>query len=373
MKKIITFLLLLIGGYGFSQNIENTSEVKIRKAKRLAKKFLRKQHIPGMAISISENGNLIWSEGFGYSSFKPRTEVVPNKTVFRIASISKSITGVALAKMAEDNIIDLDKSIYYYLPDYPKKEYDFTVRQLAGNIAGIRHYKDNNEYALNEKMTINEGLSLFKNDSLLFKPGTKYHYTSLGFVLLSAIMQKASNSYFNDYVTDNIFKPLKMYKSSMEFTNMTVSNQTKFYKLSSLRRIRLANPVSNEYKVAGGGFLSTSEDIVKFGNELINPKILSEAAMAQVTTSQRLNNGYRTGYGMGLSIEKSINETPRLYHTGGGVGASSILLVYPEEGIVISVLTNLTGVSMKAFGTELEAIFLEQPGEQPAEQLVEQP
>jgi serine beta-lactamase-like protein LACTB, mitochondrial len=359
MKRIIASIMLLLNGFGYSQNIDTPDQVKIRKARKIAKQFLRSEQIPGMSISVSAHGTLIWSEGFGYASKKPNITAKPDETVFRIASISKTVTAVALEKLVDDGLIDLDKSVYHYVPDFPKKKYDFTVRQLAGNIAGIRHYKDNNEYTLNKKMSITEGLSLFKNDSLLFKPGSQYHYSTLGFVLLSEVIQKAANKPFNTIVNDIIFKPLNMKHSSMEISDAIIPFKTEFYRLSLLKKVVPSTPVANEYKLGGGGFLSTSEDIVKFGNELIFPKILSERAITEITTSQRLDNDYKTGYGLGMSISKSINETPKFYHTGGGVGASTILIVYPKEEIVITVLTNLTGVAMKDFGDELEAIFLD--------------
>lgn len=358
MKRIIASLLLLLSGIGFSQTVENPSQVKIKTAKKLAKKFLRKHGIMGMSISVSQQGDLIWSKGFGFAQKKPRTKVKPSETIFRIASISKSITGLALAKLAEDKLVDLDSSIYKYLPDYPKKEFDFTVRQLGGNLAGIRHYKDNDEYALNKKMTITEGLDLFKDDPLLFKPGTQFNYSTFGFVLLSEVMQQASKIPFSTYVNDSIFKPLKMEHSMMDISDADIPNRTKYYKSSILKKPVLASAVSNEFKVAGGGFLSTSEDLIKFGNEIISPKTVSKESLSEIITSQRLATGNNTGYGIGFSVETSKNGTPKYYHTGGGVGASTLLLIYPKEELVITVLTNLTGVSMQDFGNQLESVFI---------------
>lgn len=340
-------------------NFGQTQTSKFEKAEAIANSFLKNEHIPGMAISVSQHGKLIWSKGFGYTDLNSKTRVKPDETIFRIASISKSITGVTLGKLVDNNTIDLNKSIYYYLPDYPKKAYDFTVKQLGGNIAGIRHYKTNKEYALNKKMSISQGLSLFKYEPLLWKPGTKYKYSSPGFVLLSEVMQKAAKTPFTTLVCDSIFKPLKMYNTSMEITNAAVHNLSKFYKLNMVGKPVESKPVANEYKVAAGGFLSTSEDLIKFGNEFIKPQVLSHETIELLSTSQRLNNGYKTGYSIGFSVRTSEKNTPKLFHTGGGVGASSILCMYPEEGIVISILTNLSGVDdMVAFEKKLENIFL---------------
>lgn len=359
MKKIMAFIMLVLSSFGFSQTTDRPPEVKPITAKKIAKEFLKTNHIPGMAISVSRHGKLIWSKGFGYANLKPKKRVKPNKTIFRIASISKSITAVALVKLADDKVIDLDTSIYKYLQDYPKKTYDFTVRQLGGNIAGIRHYKNDSEYALNKKMSITDGLSLFKDDPLLFEPGTQFNYSSPGYVLLSEIIQKTSNIPYTTLVTDSIFRPLRMTHSMVDDSENKIPNKSQFYSSSVMNGPVVAKPVANIYKAASGGFLSTSEDIIKFGNEIINPKIVSQQAVSDIVTSQKLNNGYKTGYGIGFSVEKSKNGTPKYYHTGGGIGASSILLIYPEEELVITVLTNLTGINMKEFGNQLEAYFMD--------------
>ena len=358
MKRIIASLMLLLSAVGFSQTAQNPNQLKIKSAKKLAKKFLRKHGIMGMSISVSQKGEIIWSEGFGFAQKKPRVKVKPDVTIFRIASISKSITALALAKMTEEKIIDLDSSIYKYLPDYPKQPYAFTVTQLGGNLAAIRHYKDNNEYALNKKLTITEGLDLFKNDTLLCKPGTQYNYSTFGFVLLSEVMQQASKIPFNTYVRGSIFTPLQMDESLVDVSDVNLPNKTKFYRSSILKKPVLANPVSNEFKVGGGGFLSTSEDLLKFGNEIISPTIVSEESLSEIITSQRLITGEITGYGIGFSVETTKDGSPKIYHTGGGVGASTILLVYPKEELVIAVLTNLTGVLMQEFGNQLESVFI---------------
>ena len=354
MKHILASLIILFTSVGFNLNTETSGDYKIRAAKKLAKKFLRQQGIPGMSISVSKKEALIWSEGFGYAKRKPKVKVEPNKTLFRIASISKSITALTLAKLIDDKLINLNESIYTYLPNFPKKAYDFTVKELGGHRAGIRHNKDN-EFTLNKKMSITKGLELFKNDSLLFEPSTQFSYNTFGYVLLSEIMQKASKTDFNDLVKNSVFKPLGMTNTMLDDSEINVPNTTNFYKKKRV----LSVPVANEYKVAGGGFLSTSEDLIKFGEEIISPKIVSKEALSEMISSQKLKSGKITGYGIGFSVECTKNNTHKYYHTGGGVGSSTILLIYPKEGVVISVLTNRSGVDMEVFGEALEAVFVD--------------
>ncbi|SFD21160.1 serine hydrolase domain-containing protein [Algibacter pectinivorans] len=354
MKNILASLLFFFTSVGFNSAEHGTSsDYRIKTAKKRAKQFMRQQGIPGMSISVSQHGKLIWSEGFGYAKRKPKVKVDPNKTLFRIASISKSITALALAHLVDKNQIDLNKSIYSYLPNYPKKAYDFNIKELGGHLAGIRHYKGN-EFLWNKKTSITEGVNIFKNDSLLFEPSTQFSYNTFGYVLLSEIMQKAARTDFNELVTQTVFSPLGMTNTLVEDSEIPLPNKTDFYR----KKRMFSTPVANEYKVAGGGFLSTSEDLIKFGEEIISPKTVSAAALLEMTTSQKLKSGKITGYGIGFSSAYTIKNTPKYYHTGGGVGASTVLLIYPKENIVISVLTNKTGVKMDDFAKILEGVFI---------------
>ncbi|KAB1159707.1 beta-lactamase family protein [Tenacibaculum aiptasiae] len=323
----------------------------------LTQNFMEEQKIPGLSISVSKKGKIIWSEGFGYSDLSSKIKVSPKNTQFRIASISKTLTAVALAKLIDDNKLNLNNSLYTYVPDFPKKDYDFTIRQIAGHTAGIRHYKGS-EFLINDKMSIVEGLDIFKESDLLFKPGTDFKYSTYGWNLLSVVIQNASNKDFFDFMNDEVFVPLKMTKTILDESDKENINRTQFY-LKRRGKIVIGPKVSNEFKAAGGGFLSTSEDLILFGNEFINPQIITKNSLAKLTTSNKTNNGKKTNYGIGISVRKTKNNTTKLSHSGGGIGASSMLLIYPEEEIVISILTNLSRVKMRDYIKGLENIFIQ--------------
>ncbi|MDY7396155.1 serine hydrolase domain-containing protein [Aureibaculum sp. 2210JD6-5] len=326
-------------------------------ASAIALRFLENEKIPGMAISISKHGELLYSKGFGVATIETETEVSPVITQFRIASISKSLSALAMAKLVDDDKLGFDKSIYTYLPDYPKKEYDFTVRQVAGHIAGIRHYKGK-EFILNKPMTITEGLDIFKDDPLLSEPGTKYKYSTYGWNLLSAVVQKAAETPFTKYMEEIVFKPLHMSKTVLETSDKELPFKTGYYRKTNQGKITLGPEVNNEFKAAGGGFLSTSEDLIRFGNEIINPTIIKKETVAELVKSQTTADDKKTNYGIGFVTDSSKKGTPRYSHSGGGIGATALLLMYPEEEIVIVILTNLSDLKIKDFGSELEAVFL---------------
>lgn len=357
MKKLFLLLLIQSQSLAFSQTKDFSIKETIKAAHNIATNFAKKEKVPGMAISVSKNGNLLWSEGFGYSNIEEKIEVNPSVTQFRIASISKSLTAAALAKLMDDGQLDLDESIYTYVPDFPKKTYDFTVRQVGGHIAGIRHY-NGSEFILNKKMSVVEGLDVFKESPLKFEPGTDYSYSTYGWNLLSVVLQNAAKTEFNTYMYEKIFNPLKMANTTLDVSDQDMPNRTLFYNKTNSGEIRLGPEVSNEFKVAGGGFVSTSEDLIKFGNEIISPKIISKSSIAELVKEQHLTNGKDTGYGVGFGIGRTKNETVTYSHSGGGIGATTLLLMYPEEGIVIAIVTNMSGLPIRDFGKQLEDAFI---------------
>jgi len=355
MKKLL--IALLYSSVIFSQEVAVDLQQQIDSAKAISQTFFEKEKVAGMAITVSKNGKIIWSEGFGYTDLEAKTKVDPSKTQFRVASISKSLTAVALAKLMDDNLLDLDESLYKYLPNYPKKKYDFTIREIGGHLAGIRHYRGT-EFILNKKMNITEGLDIFKNDSLLFKPKSKYSYSTYGWNLLSEVVQKVSKISFNNYMVTTIFKPLKMNGTTTGITDSIMPNRTKFYIKTNAGDIVLGPEVNNEYKVAGGGFVSTAEDLIYFGNEIISPKILSKKSLSELLKEQFTIDGKSTNYGVGFNVTQSINKTPKYGHSGGGIGASTYLLIFPKEQVVISILVNVSRVSVRELSEKLEVVFL---------------
>ncbi|OSY88260.1 hypothetical protein WH52_05635 [Tenacibaculum holothuriorum] len=352
MKLYIKLLVFFI----FSSSFLNAQFEK--QATKLTETFMKEQNIPGLSITVSKKGKVIWSEGFGYADLEKKEKVSPKNTQFRIASISKTLTALALAKLVDDNKLNFNESIYKYVPDFPKKKYDFTIRQVAGHTAGIRHYKGR-EFLINEKMSIVQGLDIFKDSDLLFKPGAKFKYSTYGWNLLSVVIQNAANKDFFEFMDSEVFLPLKMSQTTVDDSSKDFPNRTQFY-VKRKGKIVIGPKVSNEYKAAGGGFLSTSEDLVLFGNEFIKPKVTTTNSIKELTTSNILTFGNETDYGIGIGISTTKNNSPKFSHSGGGVGVSSMLLIYPEEEIVISILTNLSGVKMYDYIRELENIFLYQ-------------
>ncbi|NNE02407.1 MAG: beta-lactamase family protein [Eudoraea sp.] len=312
---------------------------------------------PGIAITVLKKGKVLLEKGYGLADMETRTPVNPKKTLFRIASASKPIAATALAKMTASGLIDLDRSLYDYVPYFPKKEQDFTIRQLAGHTAGIRGYKGK-EYALNKPITIKESLDIFKSDPLLFPPGTDFHYNSFDWVLVSLAMQEASGCSFEDYVSKEVLLPLDMTQTFSEDPAKHLPNKAISY-TKRKAGFKKAMPVDNRFKLAGGGYLSTSADLAKLGQAYLDQRIVSGEVLEQFLTSQFLD-GNPTYYGLGWQVSMDHEGRPYYGHVGNGIGGYSNFYVYPEQEVVISLLMNASNPRIQSVLEEkLYPLFLE--------------
>lgn len=329
---------------------------QIKKGQRIIQKLFRKEKIPGLAISVSVKGKTVWSEGYGYANLTGRIKVDPDSSQFRVASISKPFTATALAILYEQGLISLDKNVQYYTQAFPPKKYPITIRQLAGHLGGIRHYQGR-EFTNNiHYSSVSEGLSIFKNDSLIYKPGQKFHYSSYGYNLLSAAMEGASGQPFLQLMDNIVFCSLGMHMTCADKKDSLLIHRTNFYSKRKGKIVE-ASEVDNSYKWAGGGFLSTAPDIIRFGNSYIYSSLLKKETIQLFTRPMKTAKGKSTYYGLGWQNWIDPNGRNWYGHSGGGVGATSELLIQPEEEIVIVILTNLTGAKTKKYLKQIAKSF----------------
>jgi serine beta-lactamase-like protein LACTB len=304
---------------------------------------MRQSGIPGASVTVLRSGRQIWSEGLGLADVENKVPVTP-LTKFRIGSVSKPIAAVAMAALVQDGKLDLDAPIQKYVPSFPSKAYPITARQLAGHLAGIRHYKGDEFLSNRHYANVTAPLDIFKNDSLLFRPGEKYSYSTYGFVLLSAVIEGAAGQPFLAYVQRRVFDPIGMRNTTAEFPDSIIVNRARFYTRSdSISPVINAPWVDNSNKWAGGGFVSTTQDLARFGQALLDGTVLRRTTIDALWTSQRTSDGKPTGYGMGWSVNTDSTGRRSVSHSGGSVGGTALLVVYPKEQMVFAFLFNGDG------------------------------
>jgi serine beta-lactamase-like protein LACTB len=309
--------------------------------------------IPGISLAVAVDGKIVYSEGFGYADLEQRVPVWPS-TKFRIASISKPLTAVGLMELVQAGKIDLDAPVQKYVPSFPDKGAAITVRMIAGHLGGIRHYKGDEFQIQKHYNSVLDGLKIFQDDPLVSPPGTKFNYSSYGFNLVSAVIESASGQNFLSYMQGHVFTPLGLVHTTADQNTQIVEERARFYELPKDGGVQNTPYVDNSYKWAGGGFLSTTEDLVRFGSTMLQPGILNAQSLKIMLTSQKTTKGEETGYGIGWGVQKTSSGKLIYEHAGGAVGGTSQLIVYPESGVVVAVIANLSSAPWKR--EEIEAV-----------------
>ncbi len=280
--------------------------------------------IPGFALAVAVDGRIVWSEAFGYADLEAKRRTTP-ATQFRIGSVSKPLTADAVAQLYEQGKLDLDAPVQRYVPTFPDKgaPAPITTRLLGGHLAGIRHYQGN-EFVLNQRFpTVTAGLAIFENDSLVAPPGTRFSYSSYGFNLISAVVEGASGEQFLAYMSRHVFQPLKMTSTAPDRNDTLIPNRTRFYQRTESGQVVLAPSVDNSYKWAGGGFVSTAEDLARFGSAHLAPGYLRAATLELLFTPQHTTSGQATEYGIGWFIATDTLGHRYVFHGGGSVGGTT--------------------------------------------------
>ena len=322
--------------------LDSTYLPSIIQSRLVIKSMMETCELPALSVAISSKGKLIWSEALGYSDLESAKQACPDN-IFRIGSISKTLTAAALMRVAEKHKIGLYDDIRMILPEYPDKGFPITPIQLATHAAGIRPYRDDSEAITTLQFnSAIESVQRFRDDPLIFPPGTGFEYSNYGYVLLSAVMEKACGKNFPDIMNEEIFNPLGMRSTSPEINDSTNAWLCTFYDnvtpYSLDGRINKSPYINHSSKWASGGFLSTAEDLIKFSdaidNQFLNPKSVS--LMFQAHTSQVILH-----YGMGWMIARDPYLRKAYFHFGAGSGATSLIVKYPAYDFDMAILSNL--------------------------------
>ena len=313
----------------------------IQFARTLVQAIMEESGTPGMSVAVGIDGEIVWSEGFGYADVEHRVPVW-EETKFRIGSVSKPVTATALGLLYEQGRLDLDEPVQQYVPSFPEKRWPITTRLVAGHLAGIRHYRDEEFLSGKRYETVLEGLEIFQDDTLLFEPGTRYSYSSYGWNLISAVIEGASGENFLTYMREHVFEPLGLHHTVADHSDSIIPQRTRFYERAEDGHVLNAPFVDNSYKWAGGGFISTPEDLVRFGMAYLGDELLKRETIDMLWTSQQTRDGTETDYGIGWGVSAENGRVTQASHGGGSVGGTTFLLLLPQEDAVAAMVGNMT-------------------------------
>ncbi|MCB9872519.1 MAG: beta-lactamase family protein [Planctomycetes bacterium] len=311
---------------------------------------MKRAGIPGLTVAIGRRGRLVYQRGFGFADLENRVAAT-ELTVYRLASISKPITAVATMHLVEKGKLDLDREVQDYLADFPRKRWPLTTRHLLSHLGGVRHYRGGEVGSTKHYDTVRAGLAIFAADPLLHEPGTRFRYTTYGFNLAGAVAASAAGTRFDELLHKSVFEPAGMTATGVDDAARIIPHRAQGYARTRLGALRNARMVDTSNKLPGGGLCGTAGDLVRFGQALLDDKLVHPKTRTAMWTRAKTKDGKPVGYGLGFSI---LSAEPWLVgHSGGQPRVSTMLLIRPDDGVVVAVMCNLEGAPARRLARKI--------------------
>jgi serine beta-lactamase-like protein LACTB, mitochondrial len=374
----------------------------VNRARRSIRASLAEQNLPGLSVAVGVGGSMVWAEGFGWAHIETRMPVTPD-TRFRIGTASIVLTSAAAGVLLEKGRLRLDDEIQTYVPQFPRKQWSVTLRQLMAHVAGLGTDGGQEGPLFPHRCERPvEALEHFAAGELLFEPGTQYRHSKYGWILVSAAVEAAAAQPFLAFMREQIFRPLGMEQTGAESATeenpervgepaedapfLTLIHQLILKPLGmSGRKPRPATQPATAYAPGWGpdpqvryglhvmaprnlscysgsmAFISTPSDLVRFGLAIHGGTLLQPATVRLLQTSQQLTSGQKTDYGLGWDLHTvTLAGEPRQAAgldgelQGQRVGS---LMMFRDAGIVVAVMSNLSHADTPALALKLAEAF----------------
>jgi CubicO group peptidase (beta-lactamase class C family) len=313
---------------------------KIREFEEFVRVNQERDRIPGMTIGFSE-GDYTWVKGFGYADLENKTPAHA-ESAYRLASVTKSMTGTAIVQLAERGKLDLDAEIQTYVPYYPKQRWPVTVRQLLVHLGGGQIGSGLGP----EHVTTREVVARIAKYPIEIEPGTRYSYQTSGYNLLGAAIEEISGKTFETYLRENLWSPLGMKDTRIDTVRDLVPNRVRGYDLSS-GEVKNAPFVDVSSRFGGGGATGTVPDLLRWARGVLAGKVLSpkwaEEMLKPVATKAGRWSGPGDGddyYTLGWII-KPVNGSYSVRNEGSQKGTDTAVIYFPEKNLAIAAACNL--------------------------------
>ena len=300
---------------------------------------------PGASVAVAVGGEVVWSEGFGVSDLASGAPVTPD-TRFGIGSISKTLTLAAALALADEGKLDLDAPVERYLPDFPHRGRGVTIRRIGAHQSGIadefaaRHY-----YTTVHFPSLDSAYREIAAARLAFSPGSRSEYATGLFTIVGRVLERVAGRPYPELMRRRVFDPAGMRATVPNDPRRVPPARAAFYARREGGAFDPAPVTDPSFKLPGAGFLATAEDLARFGAALLRPGLLSDRSRRELSTPVPLADGTPTRYALGF---QALEEDGRrvMLQPGGGPGIASWLAIYPDEGLVVVILSNATGAPL---------------------------
>ncbi|MCR9197260.1 MAG: serine hydrolase [Planctomycetaceae bacterium] len=341
--------------------------------------YMNEHGVPGMSVAVAHNNQLVYVQGYGKADVEHDVPARPD-TRYRTGSIAKPLTAAIALSLVEQGRLDLDTSVEQWVPQFKDKGWPVTCRQLLGHTAGVRHYKSAAEASSTKHFfNLKTALRTFVDDPLIHKPGTKYRYSSFGYNLLGSVCEAAGEADFMTLLQQRVMAQADMRQTVADDVFSIVPHRASGY-FRATPSLQFLLPGNNfkigelynctlhdtSMKIPGGGLLSSAPDLVRFATAINTGRLLSQKTRQAMWTSGQTDDAEQTGYGLGWGVGEKSNRSA-VWHGGAQSGTSTMLLLYPESGTCVAIMSNLQRLSLTQLAVSLADVYLPPlPDYQPA-------
>src|SRR5687768_2213054 len=308
---------------------------------------------PAIAVAVAVGDTIVWSAAFGFTDLERKTPATAASR-FRAYSLSKGLTASTAIALRDAGKLDIDAPINTYVGRFRDSTGLITPRLLAGHLGGIRHYRDNEALWARSCRSIDEALDVFRTDRLENKPGENYLYSSWGYVVLSGAVQAAAKTGFEEAVRSLVIEPAGMTSTDLEKSSR--EGLVTFYEPNG-NTVVLARTVDNSCKWGAGAYVTTADDMARFGAALLAGRIVASASVNEMLTPMKTASGVSTEYGMGFGVTTDSLGQRRVVHSGSAIGGRAVIFMLPDDRVVVAIMSNVEGERLTAPASMIARLF----------------
>jgi CubicO group peptidase (beta-lactamase class C family) len=355
-RKIIIFIFVaLLAATAFAQN----NDAKVQEFEAFAARVMKAQQMPGLSVAVVQ-GDFRWSRGFGFADLENQVPATAESS-YRMASVTKPMTAVAVLRLADEGKIDLDADVQTYAPFFPRKKFPITIRQLLSHQGGISHYRNYfKEGRIKDPKTTRDAIAIFAGFDLVNEPGTQFLYSSYGYNLLGVVVEEVSRQPFATYMTENVWKPLGMTSTLMDDPRAIIPHRVDGYVLDPQRKLQRSEYVDVSSRFGGGGTRSTVGDMVRLMEGLAAGKVLKPETREQAWSMQATRNQHLTRYGLGFGLYSRSGRYV-IAHSGSQQETRTSLTYLPRAGLIVALASNFEDADLDPFEEKLIELFAGDP------------
>jgi len=351
-QRVHRLVISLFVALAFTALPCRAQETGLAKVDEYLKTEMQKQRIPGVAVAIIKDGQIVYAKGHGLANVEHQVAVKP-ETIFQSGSMGKQFTAAAVMLLVEDGRLRLDDKITKYFASAPAHWQKITIRHLLTHTSGTTDYPPS--FNFRQDFTEDQLLEQAAVIPLAFQPGERWSYSNLGYVMLGVLISKVTGRFYGEFLQERIFKPLGMTTARIISEADIVPNRSAGYNLvrGELKNQEWVAPQLNT--TADGSLYLSVYDVAKWDAALYGEKLLKRASLEQIWSPVKLNNGKTYPYGFGWML-RTANGHRLIEHGGSWQGFKTCISRYVDDKLTIVFLANLAQVNPERFAHGIAAL-----------------